>query len=151
MYPENDYRNYLEHSAKGTHWKKGHKYIAIKNGKYIYPEDLKSGQNGAYGGQSRKFGSNNQNAPTRSLLYGNDPQPEHLKSQPGKSKGTDTMKGSNDGNKPANRPRGHQRKFSWEKHSHDKKWRLAKATVKKGKKGLNLKTKVGNVLNRPLK
>lgn len=41
MYPENDYRNYLEHSAKGTHWKKGHKYIAIKNGKYIYPEDVK--------------------------------------------------------------------------------------------------------------
>lgn len=31
---------YLEHSAKGTTWGK-HKYIAIKNGKYIYPEDLK--------------------------------------------------------------------------------------------------------------
>lgn len=31
---------YLEHSAKGTTWGK-HKYIAIKNGRYIYPEDLK--------------------------------------------------------------------------------------------------------------
>lgn len=43
IYPENDYRSYLEHSAKGTHWKNGHKYIAIKNGRYIYPEDLKKG------------------------------------------------------------------------------------------------------------
>lgn len=39
-HPYNDYRDYLEHSAKGTHWKKGHKYIAIINGRYIY-EDLK--------------------------------------------------------------------------------------------------------------
>lgn len=31
---------YLEHSAKGTTWGK-HKYIAIKNGRYIYPKDLK--------------------------------------------------------------------------------------------------------------
>ena len=31
---------YLEHSAKGSTWGK-HKYIAIKNGRYIYPEDLK--------------------------------------------------------------------------------------------------------------
>lgn len=36
-YPENDYRYFLEHSSKGTHWKKGHKYIAIVNGRYIYP------------------------------------------------------------------------------------------------------------------
>jgi len=31
-YPDNDYRNYLEHG-----WKK-HKYIAIKNGRYVYPK-----------------------------------------------------------------------------------------------------------------
>lgn len=43
VFPENDYRSYLQHSAKGSHWKSGHKYIAIKNGRYIYPEDLKGG------------------------------------------------------------------------------------------------------------
>lgn len=43
VYPENDYRSYLAHSAKGSHWKNGHKYIAIKNGRYIYPEDLVKG------------------------------------------------------------------------------------------------------------
>lgn len=33
----------LEHSAKGTHReKKGHKYIRIENGRYIYPEDVTS-------------------------------------------------------------------------------------------------------------
>lgn len=31
---------YLEHSTKGSTWG-NHKYIAIKNGRYIYPEDLK--------------------------------------------------------------------------------------------------------------
>lgn len=36
------YQPHLEHSAKGSHWKGGHKYIAIKNGRYIYPEDVKS-------------------------------------------------------------------------------------------------------------
>lgn len=36
------YQPHLEHSAKGSHWKSGHKYIAIKNGRYIYPEDIKS-------------------------------------------------------------------------------------------------------------
>ena len=36
-YPENDYRNYLEHSSKGQRWKK-HKYLAIINGRYIYPD-----------------------------------------------------------------------------------------------------------------
>lgn len=30
----------ISHSAKGEIWKH-HKYIAIKNGRYIYPEDLK--------------------------------------------------------------------------------------------------------------
>lgn len=38
------YRSYLKHSAKGQSWGK-HKYIAIKNGRYIYPEDLQ--KNGA--------------------------------------------------------------------------------------------------------
>ena len=37
-------QNELQHSAKGSHWqKKNHKYIAIENGKYIYPEDVKGG------------------------------------------------------------------------------------------------------------
>lgn len=34
-------RQYLAHSFKGTTWGK-HKYVDIKNGKYIYPEDLKA-------------------------------------------------------------------------------------------------------------
>lgn len=42
----------LEHSAKGQSWGK-HKYIAIKNGRYIYPEDL---QKGGTGGSSRPVG-----------------------------------------------------------------------------------------------
>lgn len=34
--------NNIEHSALGSHWtKKNHKYIAIENGRYIYPEDVK--------------------------------------------------------------------------------------------------------------
>lgn len=33
------YKKHLEHSAKGQSWGK-HKYVAIKNGRYIYPEDL---------------------------------------------------------------------------------------------------------------
>lgn len=36
------YRNQLKHSGTGQTWKK-HKYIAIKNGRYIYPEDLQKG------------------------------------------------------------------------------------------------------------
>lgn len=36
-YPENDYRLYLMHSAKGQSWPT-HKYIAKINGRYIYPE-----------------------------------------------------------------------------------------------------------------
>ena len=32
-------QNELQHSAKGSHWqKKNHKYIAIENGRYIYPD-----------------------------------------------------------------------------------------------------------------
>lgn len=38
IYPENDYRSYLMHSAKGQTWA-NHKYIAIKNGRYIYPDN----------------------------------------------------------------------------------------------------------------
>ena len=38
-YPQNDFRDYLEHSAKGQKWK-NHKYIEIRNGRYIYPEDV---------------------------------------------------------------------------------------------------------------
>jgi hypothetical protein len=41
IYPENDYRNYLEHSAKGKTWS-NHKYVAIKNGRYIYPSTTSS-------------------------------------------------------------------------------------------------------------
>ena len=36
-YPTNDYRDYIEHSAGP--WKK-HKYIAKRDGRYIYPEDI---------------------------------------------------------------------------------------------------------------
>ena len=39
-FPANDYRSYLAHSAKGQTWKQ-HKYIAIRNGRYIYPKDNK--------------------------------------------------------------------------------------------------------------
>ena len=36
-YPNNDYRAYLQHSAKGTTWeKKNHKYKYIINGRYVY-------------------------------------------------------------------------------------------------------------------
>lgn len=48
MYPQNDWRSYLEHSAKGTHWKE-HKYIRIEGDRYIYPEDLKRSRLGRYG------------------------------------------------------------------------------------------------------
>ena len=38
-YPENDYRSYLEHSARGQKWS-NHKYLYITpNGRYVYPED----------------------------------------------------------------------------------------------------------------
>ena len=39
-YPENDYRNYLEHSFLGTQWKKATKYLFKKNGRYYYPGDV---------------------------------------------------------------------------------------------------------------
>lgn len=37
-YPENDYRSYLMHSAKGKEWE-DHKYIAKINGRYFYDQD----------------------------------------------------------------------------------------------------------------
>lgn len=36
-----DYDDIIMHSAKGTTWS-DHKYIAIKNGRYIYPEDVRT-------------------------------------------------------------------------------------------------------------
>lgn len=47
-----DDAQFLSHSAKGTKWSK-HKYIAIENGRYIYPDDVA-------GGNSRSSGSANQ-------------------------------------------------------------------------------------------
>lgn len=47
-FPENDYRTYLQHSAKGSHWK-NHKYVRVENGRYIYPEDLARSTTGRYG------------------------------------------------------------------------------------------------------
>ena len=42
-YPDNDYRNYIAHSAKGQKWS-NHKYLYIDaNGNYVYPEDQKPG------------------------------------------------------------------------------------------------------------
>lgn len=48
MYPQNDWRSYLMHSAKGTRWKE-HKYIRIEGDRYIYPEDLKRSRIGRWG------------------------------------------------------------------------------------------------------
>ena len=42
-YPENDYRSYLCHD-----WN-NHKYVAIRNGRYIYPEDLESDKDSSPG------------------------------------------------------------------------------------------------------
>ena len=47
-----DDAQFLSHSAKGTKWS-NHKYIAIENGRYIYPDDVA-------GGNSRSSGSANQ-------------------------------------------------------------------------------------------
>lgn len=50
------YKKYLEHSAKGQTWGK-HKYIAIKNGRYIYPEDLQKGGSRPVGRERNVVGS----------------------------------------------------------------------------------------------
>lgn len=47
IFNEAIYKSHLEHSAKGQSWGK-HKYIAIKNGRYIYPEDLKGDQHNRF-------------------------------------------------------------------------------------------------------
>ena len=47
----------LAHSFKGTTWS-DHKYIGIRNGRYIYPEDLKK-QRQRYGGSQNQFTSQN--------------------------------------------------------------------------------------------
>lgn len=39
----NNWWNYLEHSAKGSHWKE-HKYVKIIDGVYYYPEGYKGGK-----------------------------------------------------------------------------------------------------------
>lgn len=46
MFGNNDWRDYLMHSVKGSTWK-DHKYVRIENGRYIYPED--SHNSGKYG------------------------------------------------------------------------------------------------------
>lgn len=48
MIGNNDWLDYLAHSFKGTTWG-DHKYIAIKNGRYIYPEDKKTSSRYNYG------------------------------------------------------------------------------------------------------
>lgn len=48
IYPENDYRDYLAHSAKGSHWKE-HKYTRIENGNYIYSDSTGKSKFGKYG------------------------------------------------------------------------------------------------------
>lgn len=50
------YKKHLEHSAKGQTWGK-HKYIAIKNGRYIYPEDLQKGGSRPVGRERNVVGS----------------------------------------------------------------------------------------------
>lgn len=76
MYPDNDYRLYLMHSARGQEWSK-HKYLyKTSTGRYIYPEDVPDNARGglstvgesrsgkAYGGSTRTFGSKKRN-PTK--------------------------------------------------------------------------------------
>lgn len=49
----NDYRAYLQHSAKGTHWKNGHAYAYIKNGRYYYPDEIAGGSSNRPRGHER--------------------------------------------------------------------------------------------------
>ena len=51
-YGNNDYRDYLEHSAKGQKWS-NHKYLYITpSGRYVYPEDLRQRSKRHGGGTS---------------------------------------------------------------------------------------------------
>lgn len=149
IYPENDYRDYLEHSAKGTHWKKGHKYDYIDaNGNYVYGS--KKGRGGStHGGSGRTFGESSANV-TRSG-GGSSPsiQPASLKSKPGSTSGVDKKKKDGTTNTFAGRPRGRDVYYGFEKKSSSKKWKAKTGSVKKGKK-LGLKKKFGSIAARPL-
>lgn len=56
VFNESIYRSHLEHSQKGQTWGK-HKYIAIKNGRYIYPEDLQKGRTTAKVNSTQAIGN----------------------------------------------------------------------------------------------
>lgn len=69
-------RQYLAHSFKGTTWGK-HKYVDIKNGKYIYPEDLaaqrRARQNGGSGSvvrerATKRYEANQRASVTRRMM-----------------------------------------------------------------------------------
>lgn len=56
----------IRHSNEGSTWKE-HKYVAIINGRYIYPEDLKSGSNSSYNtGNVSPASSNTSGSPANS-------------------------------------------------------------------------------------
>lgn len=158
-YPDNDWRDYLEHSSKGTHWKKGHKYVAIVNGRYIYPEDLKRKKNSHIDLTSESSGTKQSSPiPTRGFFSSGSSsesssspklKPANLKAMPGKTSGKDKKAGSNNSH-VAGRPRSREVYYSWTKKSNHKNWQLKKGTVKKGKK-LNLKTKFGDISGRSLR
>lgn len=58
----------LMHSAKGTTWA-DHKYIAIKNGRYIYPEEAKRGLNKLR--QNHRNLGNDRGIPAKKNIYEN--------------------------------------------------------------------------------
>lgn len=64
-YPENDYRNYLSHSAKGKEWD-NHKYLyKTPSGRYVYPEDVANGVRnvaGKIGSAGKSVASKTKNA-----------------------------------------------------------------------------------------
>lgn len=69
-------RQYLAHSFKGTTWGK-HKYVDIRNGKYIYPEDLvaqrRARQNGGSGSvvrerATKRYEANQRASVTRRMM-----------------------------------------------------------------------------------
>lgn len=101
MYPDNDYRLYLMHSAKGQEWSK-HKYLyKTATGRYVYPEEVpanyrggvstvgESRSGGAYGGQTRTFGSNKKKSVklvdtirrinTKTLKRSSSPMPSNIR------------------------------------------------------------------------
>lgn len=76
-------------------------------------------------GVTRRFFGNSENR-------SNQIKPANLKAKPGATSGRDTAKGSSN-NAPANRPRGHERQFDFEKKSKSKTWHVKEGTVKKDK------------------